>query len=167
MRPRGGNAGKTRLDRIVGILSECKYGIHDLSRTELDKVHRLPRFNMPLELGLDLGASRFGPDVMREKRLLIMDKSPYRYQKFISDIAGQDIVAHNGNTKQITRRVRDWLSIESKGPTIPGGSYLHTQYRVFRDDFPRLCKRQKLHIKQLTFGDFSDVVQLWLEEKES
>jgi len=32
---------------------------HDISRTELNE-HSLPRFNMPLELGLFLGASRFG-----------------------------------------------------------------------------------------------------------
>ena len=62
-----GNAGKARLDRIVDIISECKYGIHDLSRTELDNLHGLPRFNMPLELGLDIGASRFGAGLMRGK----------------------------------------------------------------------------------------------------
>jgi hypothetical protein len=38
----------------MDIISGCKYSIHDLSRTELDKTTRLPRFNMPLELGLDL-----------------------------------------------------------------------------------------------------------------
>ena len=92
---------------------------------------------------------------------------PSGYQRFISDIAGQDIAAHHGNPKQITRKVRDWLSAESKGASIPGGAYLYTQYRVFRNDLPYLCKRQKLNIRQLTFGDFSGQVQLWLEEVES
>ena len=49
------NAGNVRIDKIQNIIAECKYSIHDLSRTQLDRRHRLPRFNMPLELGIDLG----------------------------------------------------------------------------------------------------------------
>src|SRR5262249_5963635 len=30
----------------------CKYGIHDISRTEVTSASGLPRFNMPLELGV-------------------------------------------------------------------------------------------------------------------
>src|SRR5262245_19554392 len=53
------NAGQFRLSKIIDIISECKYSIHDLSRTELDSTTKLPRFNMPLELGLDLGCKNF------------------------------------------------------------------------------------------------------------
>ena len=35
------NAGQFRLNKIMDIISECKYSIHDLSRTELDRVTRL------------------------------------------------------------------------------------------------------------------------------
>src|SRR6266446_4395536 len=54
------NAGQFRLEKILEIKSKCKYSIHDLSRTELDPENRLPRFNMPFELGLDLGCKKFG-----------------------------------------------------------------------------------------------------------
>jgi hypothetical protein len=54
------NAGQFRLEKILEIISQCKYSIHDLSRTELDPENRLPRFNMPFELGLDLGCKKFG-----------------------------------------------------------------------------------------------------------
>src|SRR5436190_1630456 len=54
------NAGQFRLEKIMDIISECKYSIHDLSRTSLDRETELPRFNMPFELGLDLGCRRFG-----------------------------------------------------------------------------------------------------------
>src|SRR6185312_4023077 len=47
------DSGKIRLSKIVKIITSCKFGIHDISRTELDK--GLPRFNMPFELGIDLG----------------------------------------------------------------------------------------------------------------
>ena len=42
-----------RLERILNLIQECAYSIHDLSRVQLDvKAPRVPRFNMPFELGL-------------------------------------------------------------------------------------------------------------------
>ena len=86
-----GDASQVRIDKIYNIIENCRYGIHDISRTELDEVSRLPRFNMPLELGIFLGAKRFGVEDQKGKKCLVMDKERFRYQKFISDIAGQDI----------------------------------------------------------------------------
>lgn len=77
------DGGQTRIDKLYGLIDACRYGVHDLSRTELDKTHRLPRFNMPLELGIFLGAKRFGGRRQKEKRLLILDIEAYRYQKFV------------------------------------------------------------------------------------
>lgn len=47
----GDDGSEVRLDKIYRLIQECALGIHDLSRTTLDSRHRLPRFNMPLELG--------------------------------------------------------------------------------------------------------------------
>src|SRR5215468_11694013 len=42
-----------RLERILKLIQQCPYSIHDLSRVQLDsKAPRVPRFNMPFELGL-------------------------------------------------------------------------------------------------------------------
>ena len=54
------DASQVRIDKIYNIIAECRYGIHDISRTELDENSGLPRFNMPLELGIFLGAKKFG-----------------------------------------------------------------------------------------------------------
>jgi hypothetical protein len=43
------------------MIAECDFSIHDISRVELDDHSRLPRFNMPLELGADLGLRLQGP----------------------------------------------------------------------------------------------------------
>jgi hypothetical protein len=59
-----------------------------------DRKSKLPRFNMPLELGVFLGASELGDKKQKKKRCLILDKKKYRYQKFISDLAGHDIESH-------------------------------------------------------------------------
>lgn len=61
------DSGRVRIENIVALIQECCYGIHDISRTELDRANKLPRFNMPLELGLFLGASRFGSPKQRRK----------------------------------------------------------------------------------------------------
>jgi hypothetical protein len=94
------DGSQVRIEKIFGIIEESQFGIHNLSRTELDDLSNLPRFNMPLELGIFLGAKRFGPGIQRKKYCLILDRSAYRYQKFISDIAGQDIRTHNQKAKK-------------------------------------------------------------------
>jgi hypothetical protein len=61
------DGSETRLDKIYRIIEQSRYGIHDISRTELDTWNGLPRFNMPLELGVFLGAKRFGGPAQKEE----------------------------------------------------------------------------------------------------
>lgn len=161
------NAGKFRLEKIMGIIAECKYSIHDISRTELDPKFNLPRFNMPLELGLDLGCHRYGHGKLKSKVSLILDKTRYRYQKFISDIAGQDVSTHAGSPKQAIIQVRRWLSTESRRAHIPAGDIIYRRYRVFRRALPALCDQLNLDVKDLTFSDFSRLIAHWLEENQT
>jgi hypothetical protein len=72
------DSGELRFPKICGLIRDCRYGIHDLSRIELDTSTQLPRFNMPLELGLFLGAKEFSKN--KERVCLVMDTEPYRYQ---------------------------------------------------------------------------------------
>ncbi len=85
--------GGVRFSKIVKLIEECKFGIHDISRTELDEVNQLPRFNMPFELGLDLGCKFTSPSQSkyRQKVHLILDKEKHRFRIYLSDISGQDI----------------------------------------------------------------------------
>lgn len=62
------DAGEPRLHKILDLIESCKYSIHDLSRTEIDPNHGLPRFNVPFELGLDLGCKRYGKLLKSRKR---------------------------------------------------------------------------------------------------
>ena len=63
------DASQVRIDKIYNIIAACRYGIHDISRTELDRTSGLPRFNMPLELGVFLGAKKFGANEQKRKKL--------------------------------------------------------------------------------------------------
>src|SRR5207245_2014448 len=109
----------TRIDKLYRIIEQSRYGIHDLSRTELDPTHSLPRFNMPLELGIYLGAKRYGADIHKKKRALILDRDQYRYQKFVSDLAGSDITSHDNKPRCAVERTREWLVTNTGRKSIP------------------------------------------------
>lgn len=156
------DAAQNRLDKITKIISECKYGIHDISRTELDPLNSLPRYNMPLELGIFLGCKKFGNTTHRSKTCLIMDKERYRYQKFISDIAGQDISFHMNEPKAAIQKVRDWLRTESRHINIPGGAKIYERYLSFEEKFPDICEQMNIQPRELTFVDFVHSVTEWL-----
>ena len=65
------DGSELRLDKILRIIEQCTYGIHDISAVGLSTGTNLPRFNMPLELGLYLGCKRFGGETQRWKACLI------------------------------------------------------------------------------------------------
>lgn len=80
-----------RISQIKNHIKASKFSIHDLSRSKPMKKNELPRFNMPYELGLDIGCSEFGIKKFKEKKILILETDRYHYQKVLSDISGQDI----------------------------------------------------------------------------
>src|SRR5690349_21502287 len=156
------DGSQIRVQKIFGIIAQCRLGIHDLSRVEISKSTRLPRFNMPLELGIFLGAKHFGIPGQKKKSCLIFDSEKFRYQKFISDIAGQDIKAHINNERILIKMVRDWLTAYSK-QSIPSGSIIWKRYQVFNNDLPLLCKELRLNRKELIFNDYVLLVSRWLK----
>lgn len=157
------DSAEVRFEKVLRIIGECRFGLHDLSRTELDSSSGLPRFNMPLELGLFLSAKRFGDGRQKQKRCLVLDRKQYRYQKFISDISGQDIRSHGRSSKRAIRMVRDWLHNHSSRDTIPSGSIVDGRYKRFRRALPHLCSDLSLDRGELTYKDYSVIVSTWLQ----
>jgi hypothetical protein len=159
------DSGEVRVQKIIRIVGESALGIHDISRVQLDRSTSLPRFNMPLELGLFLGAKSYGDADQQTKRCLILDSEPYRYQKYISDIAGQDIRAHNDNPTTAIELVRNWLSASgvAREQVIPSGSVLAKRYRACRSVFPKMCEELQLDPKRLTFTDDIALIVAWLD----
>jgi len=155
------DSGQVRIDKIMKLIEGCRYGVHDISRTELDAVNQLPRFNMPLELGIFLGAQRLGRGRQREKGRLILDREPYRYQRFISDIAGQDVAAHGGELARLIGIVRDWLGATA-GRLLPGGAAVATRFAAFSVELPGLVAAVGLRPEELTFTDYATAVAEWL-----
>ena len=156
------DASQTRIDKIFRIIAECRYGIHDICRTEPDPVTSLPRFNMPLELGIFLGAKHFGDQRQKQKVCLILDRDKYRYQTFISDIAGQDITAHQDRKEELVKVVRDFLRNASRRTTIPGHLDILNRYNQFTMDLPAICARLGHDPGTLNYNDYSTIASEWL-----
>jgi len=158
------DSGQARVDKILDIIEQSKFGIHDISRAGIDRKTRVARFNMPLELGFFLGAKRYGSARDREKRCLILDRSPYRYRSFCSDISGQDIRVHNDEPRDAIRAVRDWLSSHRTELLIPGGKAIFDRYQRFRIQLPQQAREINLDYRELTFDDYKRLVVGWLAD---
>ena len=157
------DGGHVRVEKITRIIADCAFGVHAISRTEPDKASRLPRFNMPFELGLFLGAKRFGDRRQRRKSTLILDRERYRYQKYLSDIAGQDIKAHGNKPALLIGAVRDWLRDSDPQRHLPSNAVIVGRYKKFRRELPALCRELRLDPRELTFNDYTWAIRCWLE----
>jgi hypothetical protein len=159
------DSSEIRLAKIVGIIRQSKFGIHDISMMELDAKTRLPRFNMPFELGLFLAAKSFGAGQQTRKVALILDRERYRYRDALSDISGQDVAAHGGDVERAIHEVRDWLdNSRTHASSLPGGAYIAGRYRMFERDLPAASEKQRLDPASLTYADLCRAMESWLKE---
>jgi hypothetical protein len=152
------DAAESRLYKIIKIISECKFAVHDISRTELSPGSQLPRFNMPLELGLWLGAHHLGRKDQAGKSCIVFDRDPYRYNQYISDINGQDIHAHGAGVEGLIKQLTAWLRLQPGGGHVAGGQAILQEYRDFERILPALSASQNMTPDELTFGDFNVIV---------
>ena len=158
------NSDEIRINKIVSLIKESKFGIHDLSRVEYSKSSDLPRFNMPLELGIFIGCQKYGDSIHKQKRYLVLDKKEYRYKKFISDISGQDIKGHENSPEQIISSIREWLSHVSN-KTIPGPSFHINRYKEFKADLPNQCIKYSWDYDRLTYKEYVRLITEYIEKK--
>lgn len=157
----------TRIDRIYRLIEECRFGIHDISRIEHDTVNNLPRFNMPFELGLFLGARRFGARRQRDKHCLVLEAERYRYQKYLSDIAGQDIRQHDNEPAKAVGAVRDWLAASrpKSAKPLPGATAIMRHYSEFQANLPAMLRAADLEPAELGFFDRANLMAQFLETR--
>ena len=149
------DAAENRLSKIIKIISECRFGIHDVSRTEADGEPPLPRFNMPLELGLWLGAHHLGRRDQSGKRCIVFDRERYRYLRYMSDIGGQDIHSHDGSVTVLIRELSAWLRHLPGGSQAGGGEAVAREYEAFSEIVPLLSAQKGMEVDELLFADFN------------
>lgn len=155
------DGSEVRIEKIYRIIRECRYGIHDISRVELR--NGLPRFNVPLELGLFLGARQYGAREQREKRCLVLDHEPARFRDTLSDIAGQEVREHGGDPHRAMAAVRRLLAAARGATIVPRTEVVSERYEAFRGELPSLCHRLHLRAETLEFFELRTITQEWLK----
>jgi hypothetical protein len=160
------SSAKSRIDQIMEHVEASMYGIHDLSRSRAMKKGEFPRFNMPYELGLDIGCSRYGGAKHKDKKIMILEKEPYHYQKVLSDISGQDIFSHNNDPEVLIKRVRDWFS-SNDSKALVGPAKIWNAYNQFCAHlFEKLAVEgyKKKEIDSLPISDFIKFANDWIKD---
>ena len=97
-------------------MSTCQDSLHDISRVELDdKRPRVPRFNMPFELGTAVGmAEHSGYDHF----WYAFEAKPWRALKSVSDLNGTEVYVHGGNAIGVFRCLINALARSWHRPTV-------------------------------------------------
>lgn len=159
------DSGKVRLNSIIDLVRNSKYSIHDLSRNQASQAGEISRFNMPFELGIDLGIRHSGVKQFEEKKCLILDTKKYQYQAALSDISGNDIEIYYESVQELIRVVRNWLGMHNEsvrtGPRLIYENFcefkVHLYETLSMDGFSRK------DIKHLSKNEFIALAHEWIE----
>jgi hypothetical protein len=158
-----------RFAKILDLITACEFSVHDVSRVELDTTSGLPRFNMPLELGADLGLRLKGGARHAKRRILVLDAAAHRYDQTLSDISGMDIEAHGNDAGRVIKAVRDWLNNGRDGANpLPGSAAIVADYAAFQAIVPDIIADLRLDdFDALPHSDYMHVVETALPQIEA
>ncbi len=108
--------GDRRLSKIFNLIQSCRYSIHDLSRVELSvPPTAVPRFNMPLELGMTITWANLHPS---RHTWFVWESEPHRLQRSASDLNGTDANIHKGTPEGVLSELRNAFP-RDKMPSVP------------------------------------------------
>ena len=108
--------GDRRLSRIFKLIQSCRYSIHDLSRVEMNTATTsVPRFNMPLELGMTITWQKLHPG---RHTWFVWESELYRIQRTASDLNGTDAYIHGGTPEGVLRELRNAFHRDQM-PSVP------------------------------------------------
>lgn len=150
-----------RLGKIYALIRKCRFSIHDLSRTELSPHTGLPRFNMPLELGIFLGIKHSASRRSRKKTCLIFVKDK-RNTAFITDINGMDVEGHGDHPEKVISPIKNWLCTDANISGLPA-STLRQHLQRFESDLPEILKAIGYQPDEAQYGDILKIIGDWLE----
>jgi hypothetical protein len=161
------DSGQVRVAKILSLIEASRFSIHDISRLEPLSAGDLPRLNMAFELGLDLGCRTFGPAELSRKQCLILEREPYRYQRVLSDLSGNDIRAHSGDPHQLIREVRNWVKVAT-GRRIHAAALISQRFAEFQSDLMSVLTRLGFspdEIQSLEVVEFIEYAQEWIQDR--
>jgi hypothetical protein len=159
------DSGRPRIEKIIALIEQSKYAVHDLSRMQAERAGEYYRLNMPFELGLDVGCRLFKAGRSSEKICLILEAERYRYQAALSDMSNSDIAAHGNDPVQAAREVRNWLRNEA-GLHAPGPALIWDRFNEFMaDNYDQLKAdgHSDRDIERLSVAELIGRMQAWVQ----
>ena len=160
------DGGDIRFSKLCRLIEDSDDTIHDLSRTEAGATG-LPRFNMPFELGLAMGARHYGAERQRTKRACIMVAVDYALPRYLSDLAGSDPWVYRDDPHEVIRVVRGHLHMTPAGRGLPGAAHMIELFQRFRADVPFLAKQARLTVEEaharLGYRNYMDLLRGFCE----
>ncbi len=150
-----------RLSRIIALMRESKYSVHDLSRMKSDKKGEYYRMNMPFELGLDYGIGGDG------KIFLIFENEPYKLKIALSDINGWDVRPHLDSPETLIMEFRRWIVVnrdlrqELKGYS---SSDIWYKYNDFYASFSDFMMIHHLKDEEISIPEYLEYIDSYLND---
>ena len=172
------DSGQSRLEKIVQLIFESKYAIHDLSSLQSQSANEYYRLNMPFELGIDYGLRKFNPQ-FSDKRSLILETDRYDYMKAISDINGFDIKNHRDIPVKLVECVRAWFAETVKLTNLNASDKVYSDFLDFNTvlfqqkmikyllehNSTQAEKFAKKEIEEMTIPEYMIEIENWIKIK--
>ena len=117
-----------RLEKILKLTRSCDYSVHDLSRVQLDRAKpRVPRFNMPFELGLCVADAnrRAG----QKQNWFVFEAVANRMDKSLSDLKGTDPRIHGATVRGVLSGLCNAFRRPGRQPTVPQMMQVYRELR--------------------------------------
>lgn len=160
------DSGEARITKIIELIKESKYAIHDFSRIKATKKGEIYRLNMPFELGIDVGCRLFKGGEHKQKKCLILVGERFKYQAAISDLSNSDVANHQNTPEDVVVEVRNWLSSTCK-LDADGPSRIWDAFNVFMgDNYDELIARgfSERNIEMLPAQELIESMQKWVKK---
>jgi hypothetical protein len=126
-----------RLEKILKLERSCDYSVHDLSRVQLDRAKpRVPRFNMPFELGLCVADANRREG--QRQNWFVFEAVANRVDKSLSDLKGTDPKIHGATVRGVLSGLCNVFRRPGRQPTVP------QMMRIYK----RLRKNQAAILKE-------------------
>lgn len=161
------DSGAPRFEKIISLIRQSKYAIHDLSRLQSSAAGEYFRLNMPFELGLDVGCRLFRSGQAAGKRCLILEAERFRYQAAISDLSNSDIAVHSNEPVKVVTEVRNWLTnaadLRAPGPTEVWARF--NEFMATNYDSLKVRGFSDADIELLPIGELIGCMKDWVNSK--
>jgi hypothetical protein len=137
-----------RLEKILKLARSCGYSVHDLSRVQLDRSKpRVPRFNMPFELGLCVADANRREG--QKQNWFVFEAEANRIDKSLSDLKGTDPRIHDATVRSVMSGLCNIFRRPGRQPSVPQMMQIYRGLRKNQAAILRAAGTNTLYTKRV------------------